>query len=185
MEFMKEVSEVLKEDKHKSYRKIRGLLSVAETELQDQPLYWSYPDICKTLRIHSPSPKLVYSALLNAGYRISQTHCSEMGFKTDAPQKVVWDCFRALVKKFPRKGKASPDSAGDKILAKEPEFVADFTINKGSNFKLEVPRFVPNPPNWGPKSKAGGTGRGRKRKKSKRKDQPRKTKQRILTEKTN
>jgi len=179
VQFLKEVNDMLSENKHKSFRKIRGLLSVAETELQDQPLYWSYPDICKTLRIHSPSPKLVYSALLNAGYRVSQTHCSDMGFKTDAPQKVVWDCFRALVKKFPRKGSALPNSAGDKILAKEPELEFDFKINPGSNFKLEVPRFVPNPPNWGPKSKAGGSGRGRKRKKNNDKDQPKKSKQRT------
>lgn len=176
LEFLKEVNGVLSEDKHESYRKLRGLLSVAETELQDQPLYWSYPDICKTLRIHSPSPKLVYSALLNGGYRVSQTHCSDMGFKTDAPAKVVWDCFRALVKKFPRKGPSASATAGDKILAKEPEFKADFTLHQGSNFRLEVPRFVPNPPNWGPKSKAGGGGRGRKRKRKNRMEKLRKAK---------
>ena len=73
------------------------------------------------------------SAILNAGYKLSQSHCKPSSFKTDAPQKVVWDILRAWEKENPvsqkrlKEGTVSLVSTfvdGKKILKEEiqPKF---------------------------------------------------------------
>ena len=66
-------------------------------ELLDVPLYLSLHSLCSTLKCTSPSASLFRYAVVNAGYRISGSHASRLGLKTDAPMNVVWDIMRCWV----------------------------------------------------------------------------------------
>jgi hypothetical protein len=66
-------------------------------ELLDVPLYLSLHSLCATLKCTSPSASLFRYAIVNAGYRISGSHASCLGLKTDAPMDVVWDIMRCWV----------------------------------------------------------------------------------------
>lgn len=37
------------------------------------------------------------SGILNAGYKVSTSHCGPQTVKTDAPSHIVWDVMRAWV----------------------------------------------------------------------------------------
>jgi hypothetical protein len=61
------------------------------------------------------------SAILNAGYKVSGSHCSPKAIKTNAPSSVVWDILRAYVKTNPVvMANISKDDPARNILAKEP-----------------------------------------------------------------
>jgi tRNA (guanine26-N2/guanine27-N2)-dimethyltransferase len=66
-------------------------------ELLDVPLYLSLHSLCATLKCTSPPASLFRYAIVNAGYRISGSHASCLGLKTDAPMDVVWDIMRCWV----------------------------------------------------------------------------------------
>ena len=73
-------------DEHLSTtERIHGVFTAVSEELMDVPLYYTIPDICKTL--HCAAPKLceVRAALQHAGYRSSQSHRDPDAIKTDAP----------------------------------------------------------------------------------------------------
>lgn len=107
----------------------------------------------------------------NAGYRSSQAHHEPTALKTDAPASVLWDIMRSYCKLHPplgskhreqrkqrlaaKRNKVRVDGsvlieqdAGEIILAKEPSFLADFTITTEMKLKFtdrEVARFPSNP----------------------------------------
>ncbi len=51
--------------------------------------------------------------------------------------------------------KAAENSIAASIRQKLPSFEADFNLNELAVVDRTVPRFVPNPANWGPGSRAG------------------------------
>ena len=59
------------------------------------------------------------SAVMNAKYRVSGSHVTPLGIKTDAPMEVIWDIMRCWVKNHPVKAQ-SPEHPGSVILSKEP-----------------------------------------------------------------
>lgn len=61
------------------------------------------------------------SAILNAGYKVSGSHCAPQAVKTDAPSNVMWDLVRGWIKKQPVTMKnISENSPAYKILTQEP-----------------------------------------------------------------
>ena len=76
-------------------------LSIAEMydmqELPDVPLFVNLHNLCSTLKCTAPSAVMFRSAVTNAGYRISGSHTTPLGFKTDAPMSVIWDIMRCWV----------------------------------------------------------------------------------------
>lgn len=85
-------------EKFGTCKRIEGMLSVVEEELEDVPLYYKLDRLSSLMGV-STMPVLTFSsAILNAGYRLSQSHCKPSCFKTDAPQKFVWDVIRAWEK---------------------------------------------------------------------------------------
>ena len=62
-----------------------GTLSVMSEELEEQPLYMVLDNLCNVIHCTTPSQAQFHSALINAGYMVSNTHANEGGFKTDAP----------------------------------------------------------------------------------------------------
>lgn len=139
-----------------AFGKIQGLLTSCADELPDVPLYMDLHEACKTLKSSVPRNEIFKSALLNAGYRVSGTHCSPLGIKTDAPWSVVWDVLRCWIKDHPVNVKEG--SNAEKILAKEPQLEANFSRAAGAlvhdaKGRNKVPRYVNNPENWGPKTR--------------------------------
>ncbi len=103
------------------------------------------------------------SAILNAGYRVSLSHCYPSSIKTDAPPSVIWDLFQGAAKRqypdrtWPRPLPEKP-SAADYLLNRTVTVVADFSAHPEANpnsRKQKLVRFQANPEkNWGPKAKA-------------------------------
>jgi tRNA (guanine26-N2/guanine27-N2)-dimethyltransferase len=71
------------------------------------------------MRAETPPLDIVWSALKNAGYNVSSTHCCAGAFKTDAPLTVVWDMMKAWVKEHPVKKERleAMDTPAARILA--------------------------------------------------------------------
>jgi tRNA (guanine26-N2/guanine27-N2)-dimethyltransferase len=58
---------------------------------------------------------------LNAGFKVSASHCGPQTIKTNAPASVVWDILREFTKKHPVvMANIKENSPARKILAKEP-----------------------------------------------------------------
>jgi len=163
-----------------------GLLLAALQELPDVPLFYSAASIGKLLHCTMPPLEKLHAAVVNAGYRVSQSHDDPNVVKTDAPNDVVWDIVRCWVEKHPVAAARlqEPNSAVAKILSKPPTLRANFDPplavrearrkrplastgdgGAGAAGKPARAKWAPNPePNWGPKARAhsrgGGGGRG-------------------------
>jgi len=81
--------------------RLMGMLEMAANEL---PTMLSYSPSHMTNVLHTSTPRstLIYSALANAGYKVSETHAHVGNFKTDAPIEFIWDIFRAHVATLPQ-----------------------------------------------------------------------------------
>lgn len=141
--------------KYTSCKKLTGLVAAISDEIHDVPLFHSLHQLSKVVACTSPNMQVMRSALINAGYKVSQSHTEPLALKTDAPQSFLWDIMRAWVKEHPVKPGGRP-STGTRILARESGPVAvDFKYARGSDTP-NVPRFLPNPEqNWGPKAIPG------------------------------
>jgi tRNA (guanine26-N2/guanine27-N2)-dimethyltransferase len=69
--------------------RILGVLACISEELKDVVLYYILPDLFAAVRSGTPTNEQFISALLNAGYRVSQFHHEPTSIKTDAPPNVV------------------------------------------------------------------------------------------------
>jgi len=134
------------------------------------PLYRTPQEMSSRLRTQTPPLDLVWSALKNAGYNVSSTHCCAGAFKTDAPLTVVWDMMKAWVKDHPVKQERleAVNTPAARILAIPATYLAlplsrthgsvdvDLTLRADVNpNRTKITRFVQVPPNWGPGTKAG------------------------------
>lgn len=103
--------------------RINGILASISEELKDVPFHYNISDLASTVRIAVPNMTDFNSALINAGYRVSQFHREPLAVKTDAPDNIVWDVVRYFATKNPPSGsknKKLPDYI-DTILTKKPE----------------------------------------------------------------
>ncbi|KAG0168925.1 RNA methyltransferase tRNA(m5U54)methyltransferase [Apophysomyces sp. BC1034] len=147
------------ESNYGTHQRMKGMLTVISEEL-DEPLYWTLGRLCGTLHCNSIPMVDLFSGILNAGYKVSVSHCGPQTVKTSAPSSVVWDVLRAWTKKHPvvmdNIGANSPARA---ILGKEPSIEIDFTQHPEAYPKsrsINLVRYQVNPtPNWGPKARAG------------------------------
>ena len=148
--------------RYTSVKKLTGLITAMSEEIPDAPMFQTLHGMSKVLGCTSPSMQLVRSALINAGYKVSQSHTNPLAVKTDAPNALLWDIMRCFVRDHPVKAGGRP-SPGMRILAKEPEHQADFAYARGSALP-DIPRFLPNPEdNWGPKAIPGKGGKRKAR----------------------
>lgn len=168
----------------KTEKRIRGILSVISEELPDIPLYLSLDATASTLKLSVPSLVMFRSAILNAGYSVSLSHCYPLSIKTDAPTSVIWDLFQGncfhltnmkinsslnrytgfAKKQYPDRTwpRPLPENAtptpADYILNRPVVIQADFTIHPNANPSSRMQklvRFQENPEkNWGPKCRA-------------------------------
>ncbi|KAI8997460.1 N2,N2-dimethylguanosine tRNA methyltransferase [Pilobolus umbonatus] len=147
------------EDKYGTSQRMKGMLSVIKEEV-DAPLYWTLSRLCGTVHCNSIPMMDLFSAILNAGYKVSSSHCGRQTIKTDAPSDLMWDIMRAWVKKNPVVMKnIAENSPARAILSKEPTYEVDFTKHPGCSAESRsehLVRYQVNPTaNWGPKARSG------------------------------
>lgn len=145
-----------------TWGKVLGTLTAISEEHADLVLHYRLPRLCGGLKL-PPMPLRQFRGTLAAlGYRVSHFHRDPEAVKTDASNAVVYDLMRLWAAEHP--GSKSPLPA---LLAKELTLERPVTWATSSSSataatggRPKVPRFLPNPPNWGPGSRARGGGRG-------------------------
>ena len=158
-EFILKVVEAAKGLKHLgTLNRIIGMMTVASEELH-VPFFYSLSELSNIMHCITPPIVKINSALLNAGYKVSGSHCNAQAIKTNAPSKVIWDIFRCWIKLNPVTMKnISTNSAAFRLLNQETELEADFTFHPESfpeSRKIKLLRFQENPEKfWGPKPRA-------------------------------
>ncbi|ANB11296.1 Trm1p [Sugiyamaella lignohabitans] len=160
---MLEIHDTLDTNVYKTTQRIKGMLTVAKSELDDTPFFVSLPHLSSVVKAPCPPLTTFASALLNGGYRISGTHCQPASIKTDATASFIWDVMREWIK-LEKKGDTknlSPTSPGGNILKTlETKHSISFEVHpKASELekqrKSKLVRYQVNPTeNWGPKAKA-------------------------------
>lgn len=80
-----------------TYNRMQGIQKQIEIEEKNVQGYYSPRLIASLLHISVPSSRYIISALQNANYKYSETHCSAGCIKTDAPYEFFLDIFRAMV----------------------------------------------------------------------------------------
>ncbi|XP_071797866.1 tRNA (guanine(26)-N(2))-dimethyltransferase-like [Asterias amurensis] len=147
-------------DRFHTHTRMKGILTLISEELLDCPLYHKFSQLFHHVRSACPSLKKFRSALMHAGYRVSQSHITAEAVKTDAPHSVVWDIVKEWVKLNPvtRKRKLEDTSVSNIILSQKSSTEVSFDVREDAmptSRKQGIPRFPANPaPNWGPKARA-------------------------------
>ena len=81
------------------------------------------------MHCESPNHNVFRSALMNANYQVSYSHCNKNSLKTNAPNEVIWNLLREWVKIKPINQKwLTPDNTVTRILKKESSLKFDFTV---------------------------------------------------------
>eukprot|EP01038_Epipyxis_sp_PR26KG_P007247 gene7247-9879_t len=127
-----------------------GILTSISEELKDVPLYYSLPHLSSLVQSKMPTKIEIHSAIINAGYRVSQFHHDSTALKTDAPPHVIWDILRAYNKLHAEDisdQKNEKSIISKQILSNPSTIIPDFTIVKELLHinKKKVSRFPPNP----------------------------------------
>eukprot|EP00123_Amoebidium_parasiticum_P015566 comp23035_c2_seq2/m.36836 comp23035_c2_seq2/g.36836 ORF comp23035_c2_seq2/g.36836 comp23035_c2_seq2/m.36836 type:complete len:553 (-) comp23035_c2_seq2:78-1736(-) len=144
---------------YKTVDRIIGMLSVVSEELPDVPLFYGLHSLAGILHCENPPLVPCRSAILRAGYQLSESHCAPNSIKTSMPPNALWDMMRCWVKLHPVTMKnIKPNSPAAVLLAKEPTLQFDFTELPGAQPKsraMHLKRSPDNPqPNWGPRARA-------------------------------
>ena len=146
-------------DNFNTSARIHGLLNVVAEELPDVPLYYIADELMSVVHCTPPTLLKLCSAILHAGYKVTNSHAAKNSIKTTAPMDVIWDILRCWVKEHPVKAKRLElPTPGTRILAKEPVLQANFTEHPEANPKSRkagLLRWQINPESdWGPKPRA-------------------------------
>ncbi|KAI8063518.1 N2,N2-dimethylguanosine tRNA methyltransferase [Gongronella butleri] len=145
------------ESNYGTFRRMKGMLSLALEEV-DYPGYWTMQRLTNTLHCTAIPIKDLFSAILNAGYKVSLSHTGPQTVKTNAPSLLIWDIMREFVKQNPVKMEnISETSPARRLLSKEPTQKIDFTRHPDAQGDSKrFTRYQMNPTaNWGPKARAG------------------------------
>jgi tRNA (guanine26-N2/guanine27-N2)-dimethyltransferase len=158
-----------------THKRILGMLTVVAKEIPDAPLYYVHGQISSKLKINSPPIVTIRSAILNCGYKCSQTHCKGDAIKTNAPVNVMFDIFREWHRQHAQeaeKGKTAKKRKEEEkdeemdgeeenhedvqksatlneiLRSKQSTTTVNFALReeaKGTKDALGVPSFLPNP----------------------------------------
>jgi tRNA (guanine26-N2/guanine27-N2)-dimethyltransferase len=151
-----------------SAKRLIGMLTSVLEEIPDAPLFYQLSHQCGVLHVPVPQMVGVMSALMRQGYRVSRSHTDAGAIKTDAPAKALWDVLRCWANSQgqgvgqDRSKELSPTSPAYAILSQAPAIVADFRplkeavqlLSKRDEDGVKLGRWMPNPEEWGPGSKA-------------------------------
>lgn len=114
-----------------TYRRMRGMLYLAGEELPDCPFFFSLNEIKTALRFGTIPSADFRSAILNAGYQVSQSHTNADSFKTDAPAELIWDIILTWVRADDDKGE-NGDQVEEEKAEKEEKAKKEEKSEEGS-----------------------------------------------------
>ncbi|BEJ14874.1 hypothetical protein CspHIS471_0406410 [Cutaneotrichosporon sp. HIS471] len=146
------------QDKYGTWPRMNGMLTLAMNELPD-PFYFTSNKVHGFGRATSAPTKLVVSALLNGGFKVSRSHASSGSIKTNAPRSFIYDIVREHIKTNPvRMDKISETSPARAFVNKPMTHTIDFTRHPDAK-DFEKPEktvlYQLNPlPGWGPAARA-------------------------------
>ncbi|XP_037094169.1 probable tRNA (guanine(26)-N(2))-dimethyltransferase [Pollicipes pollicipes] len=157
--FVAMLRDSLQEDELATYKRMVGVLSVISEELPDVPLYYDAGRLASTCRLSVPPMLDLRSAFLNAGHRVSGSHCNASAVKTDAPAEFVWSVVRAWEALNPARraslAAGSPAAALLAVPAPDDVSFARHPLANPESRRLQLRRFQQNPQShWGPKARA-------------------------------
>eukprot|EP01128_Nolandella_sp_AFSM9_P011729 TRINITY_DN8658_c0_g1_i1.p1 TRINITY_DN8658_c0_g1~~TRINITY_DN8658_c0_g1_i1.p1 ORF type:complete len:562 (+),score=125.43 TRINITY_DN8658_c0_g1_i1:2-1687(+) len=140
----------------RTQKRLLGLLSLMREELP-VPLFYSIPLLFRTVKLQAIKYDIFKSALVNAGYQVSVSHCKPDAVKTDAPMSFIWDILRTCHQQTPANlEKHGMESIVGKLLSVPPTATVDFTFNrKAVSAAGKLPRFIKHP-GMGPLTRAKG-----------------------------
>lgn len=147
---------------YETHKRMLGMITVMQEELQEAPFLYSYASLSSVVRCTTINMLKLNSALLNAGFKVSSSHCHLNSFKTNAPTHVIWDIFRAWAKQVGVKAEyqieGSPARAILSKLPTNPDLVVNFEPHPNANpvsRQVKLVRFEDHKgKNWGPKTRA-------------------------------
>lgn len=64
------------------------------------PLYYEHGHLMNIVKAPVQKYLFTQSALMNAGYRVSISHCNPNAIKTNAPPTFLWDIARKVVREI-------------------------------------------------------------------------------------
>ncbi|KAI9606885.1 hypothetical protein H4Q26_006429 [Puccinia striiformis f. sp. tritici PST-130] len=104
----------------KTVERIRGMVGLAKTELPESPFFFTPAKLSGIFKCSSPSLSTVGSAILNAGFSISRSHCQPGSIKTDAPRAFIHDLMKAWID-----SQKTPTTTTTTTLEKKDSVIAD------------------------------------------------------------
>lgn len=141
-------------EEYATFRRIEGIVHLCSEELPN-PLFYSLDTIGSKLQIPAPKSTKVLSALANANFKVSSTHANKRGFKTSAPNSIIWDVVCQAAEQDVNYTPRTPLALN--IMSRPRKKDYDFTFNpliESESKKLSLLRFQLNPePKWGPKAR--------------------------------
>ncbi|KAJ1339821.1 N2,N2-dimethylguanosine tRNA methyltransferase [Batrachochytrium salamandrivorans] len=140
-----------------THTRMAGMLTVQSEELPI-PFYYTLQTLASAVHCQCPALVNFMSAIIHAGFEVSQSHAARAAIKTTAPANIIWDIMRCWCKQHPPSEKnMSPNSPARKLLATEPKIVANFEKHPKAtpdSYKYNLVRHQENPTaNWGPKAR--------------------------------
>ncbi|KAE9413858.1 hypothetical protein Angca_010106, partial [Angiostrongylus cantonensis] len=149
------------EERLGTHNRLLGVLTNVSEEL-DVPLYYEHDQLFNVVKCSVPKLIAVKSAILNAGFKVSGSHCNPRALKTDAPTSFLWDICRFVAKEANVLADRHDEKApGRKILSEEITSEVNFQLHPKATFQTktdQMVRFQCNKgKNWGPKAKAKGS----------------------------
>lgn len=79
-----------------THGRLQGVLTMVNEELDDV-LYYEHNQMANVVKVSVPKSQSVRSAILNAGFKVSGSHCNPRAIKTNAPMHLLWDIYRQVV----------------------------------------------------------------------------------------
>eukprot|EP01084_Bolivina_argentea_P163969 285163_1 len=136
------------------------LLIQKECILSDTPYYINHNFVSGKFKCPQMRNAVFRSALENAGYQWSVTHCTSDATKTNAPFTFVLDIFKAfLIQNDVNESNAKNDTQ-KQLLSQElfhKDKVVNFTVTRKAQNANKDKLYKLPPPNWGPKKSAKQT----------------------------
>ena len=138
--------------------RIRAMCGLARDELSDVPFFYNFGNLFNSLRLPATATTPLRSAILNAGYRLSMTHCKPGCFKTDAPIDFIYDVLRTSAKEKGQElsKKHSENTVAARLHKREIKHTNISFTKVAAAAKRKELSFPVNPEkNWGPRARAG------------------------------
>jgi tRNA (guanine26-N2/guanine27-N2)-dimethyltransferase len=163
-DFMASLLEHLRQDETASlygtHARMLGIATLMSEELPDTPLFHTIGVLCRLVHCSTPPLSQMNSAILNAGYRVSGSHCRPTSIKTDAPASVLWDIIRHwAIRSGANLSKYSETTPARRIMARAPKLTeVSFELHPDADppsRKFKLTRFEEHQgKDWGPRSRA-------------------------------